>query len=76
MVANNRPTHINIVQAKFVADDILIFLLFFFFSEKTSPDISCESAAWQTIHMKCQDMFSSENKKKSNLSYALVVIGA
>ena len=79
MVANNRPTHINIVRAKFVADDILIFLLFFFFfffSEKTSPDISCESAAWQTIHMKCQDMFSSENKKKSNLSYALVVIGA
>ena len=30
------------------------------------------------IHMKCQDLFSSENKKKkkSKLSYALIVIGA
>ena len=27
--------------------------------QKTSLDISCESsAAWQTIHMKCQDLFS------------------
>ena len=26
--------------------------------------------------MKCQDLFSSENKKKSKLSSALVVIGA
>ena len=33
----------------------------FYFSEKTSIDISCEL---QMIHMKCQDMFSSENKKK------------
>ena len=38
-------------QAKFVhvAYDILnflSFLLFFFFSEKTNPDISCESSAW------------------------------
>ena len=39
-----------------------IFILYF--SEKTSLDISCESSAWQTIHMKCQDFFSSENKKK------------
>ena len=36
----------------------------FYFSEKTSLDILCESSAWQTIHMKCQDLFSSENKKK------------
>ena len=34
-----------------------------FFSEKTSLDISCESSAWQTIHMKCQDLFSLEKKK-------------
>ena len=39
-----------------------IFL--FYFSEKTSLDISCESSAWQMIHMNCQDLFSSENKKK------------
>ena len=37
---------------------------FFFFSEKTHLDISCESSAWQMIHMKCQDLFSLKNKKK------------
>ena len=37
---------------------------FFFFSEKTNFEISCESSAWQTIHMKCQDLFSLKNKKK------------
>ena len=39
------------------ADDIFFF--FFFFSEKISLDISCES-----IHIKCQDLFSLKNKKK------------
>ena len=39
-------------------------ILFFFFSEKTSLDISCESSARQTIHMKCQDLFSLKNEKK------------
>ena len=34
-----------------------------YFSEKTSLDIACESAAKQMIHMKYQDLFSSENKK-------------
>ena len=38
-------------------------LLFYFFSEKTSLDISCESSAKQMIHMKCQDLFSLKNKK-------------
>ena len=47
----------------------------FYFSEKTSLDISCELSAWQTIHMKYQDLFSSENKKKSKFTSALVVIG-
>ena len=48
--------------AKFAADNILKFL-FFYFSERTSLDISCESSAKQTIHMKYQDLFSSENNK-------------
>ena len=63
-------------KAKFVADDILIF--FFFFSEKTSFDISCESSAKQTIHMKYQDLFSLKNKKNKikKLSSAAVVTGA
>ena len=44
---------------------------FFFFSEKTSLDISCESSAKQTIHMKCQGFFSLKK-----MSSAAVVIGA
>ena len=52
-------------------------IFIFYFSEKTSLDISCESSAWQMMHAKCQDLFSSEKKKKkSKLSSALVVIGA
>ena len=31
---------------------------------QTSLDISCESSAKQTIHMKYQDLFSLKNKKK------------
>ena len=50
-------------------------IFIFYFSEKTCLDISCESSAWQTIHMKCQDLFSSEKKKKSKLLSALVVTG-
>ena len=52
------------------ADDnfylFIFFLLFiyFFFSEKTSLDITRESSAWQTIHMKCQDLFFFSEKKK------------
>ena len=56
-------------QTKFVAHGIQKKKIFFF-SEKTSLDISCESSAKtsldisckssakQTIHMKCQDLFS------------------
>ena len=35
-----------------------IFYIFFYFSEKTS-------LAWQTIHMKFQDLFSLKNKKEN-----------
>ena len=68
------------VPSKILADDILKFFIFYF-SEKTSLDIhvNClpkSSAAWQTIHMKYQDLFSSENKKKLKFSSVLVVIGA
>ena len=53
------------LQEKFVADDNF-FLYSFSFSEKTSLDISCKSSAWQTIYMKCQDLFSLKNKTKKN----------
>ena len=41
------------------ADDNFCYF-FFYWSEKTSLDISCESAAKQTIQMKCQDFFSEK----------------
>ena len=36
-------------------------LFIFNFSKKTSLDISCESSAKQTIHMKYQDLFCLKN---------------
>ena len=41
------------------------FNFLFIYFTKTSLDISCESSAWQTIHMKCQDLFSLKNNKKN-----------
>ena len=41
------------------------FFIFFYFSEKTRLDISCD--AWQMIHMSCQDLFSLKNKKFLNV---------
>ena len=35
---------------------------FFHFSYKISLEISYELSAWQTIHMKCQDLFSEKKK--------------
>ena len=61
------------------ADDILnfFFFFFFFFSKKTSLDISCESFAWQTIHMKYQDLFSLKIKKNKNKCRLLqILLGA
>ena len=43
------------------ADDSFHF--WFYFQKKTSLDISCESSAKQTIHLKYQDLFSLKNKK-------------
>ena len=51
-------------------------LTFFYFSEKTSLDISCESSAKQTIHMKCQDLFSLKNKKKFECHLLQILLGA
>ena len=36
----------------------------FYFSEKISLYISRESSVWQTIHMKCQDIFALKIKSK------------
>ena len=53
-----------------------ISILFFYFSEITSLDISCELSAKEIIHIKCQDLFSLKNKNKWKQSSAAVVIGA
>ena len=37
---------------------------FYYFSEKISLDILCESSAWQMIHMNFQDLFILKNEKK------------
>ena len=34
---------------------------------RKSAGISCESSAWQTIHMKYQDLISMKNKKKKKI---------
>ena len=39
---------------------VVVFLLLLFFSEKISPDISCESSARQMNHIKCQALLSLE----------------
>ena len=47
-----------------------------FFSVKTSLETPCESSAWQTIHMKSQDLFSLKNKKKLECRLLQILLGA
>ena len=50
------------------ADDKL--MTFSYFSQKAGFDISCKSSLLETIYMKCQILFSGENKK--NISKCLL----
>ena len=59
---------------KFVADILNFLFIIIYFSEKISLDISCESSAWQMIHMKCQDFILW--KKNESIFSAAVVTGA
>ena len=55
--------------------DIQFLLLSF--SKKIRLGISCDSSARQTIHMKCEALFSLKKKKKKKIQKsAAVVIGA
>ena len=54
-----------------MSDDIQNF--FYLFFQRKQVNISCESSAKQTIHLKCQDLFCLKKKKK--MSSAAVVIG-
>ena len=65
IVNNSECTYLTLkAQVTTAADDNV--LLCFYFSEKTSLDISCESSAWQTIHMKYQDLLSLKNNNNKN----------
>ena len=47
------------------AEDYIFYLYFYFnFSKKITLGDSCESSVGQTIHIKCQDIFSLGEKKK------------
>ena len=50
--------------------------IFHCFSDKIMLDISCESSAWQRIHMKDQALFSSKDKSKIiKVSSAAILLG-
>ena len=49
--------------------------LFHCFSEKISIDISCESSAWQRIHVEHQALFSLKDKTKK-IKVSSAAIGA
>ena len=51
-------------------------LKLFIFSEKIQLNISCESSAWQMIHMKCCLIFSEKEKEMKKMSSAAGVISA
>ena len=52
-----QTTFWNIVVFFFCVCFFLCVFFLSYFSKKTSFDISCESSAWQTIHMTYQDLF-------------------
>ena len=51
---------------KILADNILKY--FSYFSQTTGFGISCKLSPMETIRMKCQILFSGENKKNISLS--------
>ena len=72
----NKFTHLTLKAPSKICSRRQIKLFFlYYFSEKISFYISCESLAKQTIHMKCKDLFSLKKWKKILMSSAAVVIG-
>ena len=54
----------------------LFFLFYFNLLKKIRLDVSCESSAWQRIHLKYQSYFLRRTMKKySRLSSEAVLIG-
>ena len=48
-------------------------LIFFYFSEKISIDISCELSAKQMIHMKCHNLFSLKTTRKKMMIIIIII---
>ena len=52
------------------------FIVFHCFSDKIVLDISCDSSAWQRIHMKHQALFFLKDKSKIiKVSSAAILLG-
>ena len=51
-------------QTKIAVDDIFVFYVYL--SKKIWLDLSCESSAYQNIHMKYQGLFSLKTIKNIN----------
>ena len=57
-------------------EPLTVLNIFHCFFYKIMLDISCESSAWQNIHMKHQALFSSKDKSKNNkVSSAAIWLG-
>ena len=68
------PCFLMFIKQKIAADTLNFY---FYLSKKTRLDISCESSAYQRIHLKHQVLFSLKNNEKIfMMSSASVVIGA
>ena len=61
---SNKPLLRLALWVKFSADDILKY--FSYIPQKARVDISCKLSPVETIHMKCQILFSGKNKKKNH----------
>ena len=64
------------------ADDNFLLFFFLFFRENKSWHVmwivclADDSSAWQTIHMKFQDLFSLKNKKNLECHLLQILLGA
>ena len=58
------PSSLTLMAPITIAADDSLEYFFHCFSEKIRLDISCESSAWQRIHMKHQALFFLKDKSK------------
>ena len=59
-----RPLTLKVPITTAADDNFFLFFFIFFFVCQRKQDLVLTFHAWQTIHMKCQDLLSLKNKKK------------